>query len=240
MPKLSDKQLLFLANSAEFQKLLAEDPVLKELEASKFDPAAELNSLWEMFRGLLFIGKTPVQPLTPALWAFLWVIGNTYTRKTLEEITEPDTDVFFYLLAHGLRKLDFTPSELPGKAAGFCALQGLSYEEAVRELTAVINQAFRPFEMCPAVKGAETAPAQYDAYWLAGLCAVVAQETQQPASGIMFDMPLSAAHYYWVARRFREDPKSGIRRRTPEEVNKGIFDRVMKLAGEYAKTHCKE
>lgn len=239
MAKLTEKQLLFLANSAEFQKLLAEDPVLKELEASKFDPEAELHSLWEMFRGLLLISKTPIQPLTPALWAFLWAIGNAYAHD-FAKITESDTDVFFFLLAHGLRKVDLTPSELPGKAAGFCASQGLTYEAAVKELIQVISEAFRPYEMCPKVKGTGDEAPHYDALWLAGLCSIVAQETQQPASGVMFDMPLSAANFYFVNRARREDPKSGIRRRTPEEVNKGIFDRVMHLAEEYANAHCKE
>lgn len=238
MTKLSDKQKIFLANSAEFQKLLAVDRVLKELEASKFDAEAELTSLWEMFRGLLLIGETPVQPMTPALWAFLWGIGNGYAHD-LEKITESDTDVFFFLLSHGFRELDFTPAELPGKAAGFCASQGFTYEAAARELVLVINAAFRPFEMCPKVK-AETAPAQYDAFWLAGLCSIVAQETHQPASEIMFSMPLSTANYYYVNRKRREDPKSGIRRRTPDEVNKGIFERVMSLAEKFAAEHCKE
>ena len=239
MAKLTDKQLLFLANSAEFQKLLAEDPVLKELEASKFDPDADLHSLWEMFRGLFFIGQTPIQPLTPALWAFLWGIGNAYAHD-FEKITDSDTDVFFFLLAHGLRKLDFTPSELPGKAAGFCASQGFSYEAAVRELVQVINEAFRPYEMCPKVKGAGDEAPHYDALWLAGLCSIVAQETNEPASEIMFSMPLSAANYYFVNRARREDPKSGIRRRTPGEVNKAIWERVMALAEQFCAAHCKE
>ena len=239
MAKLTDRQLIFLANSGEFQKLLAEDPVLKELEASKFDPEAELHSLWEMFRGVLFIRKTPIQPLTPALWAFLWVTGNAYARK-LEKITESDTDVFFYLLSHGIRKLDLTPAELPGKAAGFCASQGLTYEAAARELVQVINEAFRPYEMCPKVKVAGDEAPHYDAFWLAGLCSIVAQETNETAAEIMFRMPLSAANYYFVNRARREDPKSGIRRRTPEEVNKAIWERVMALAEEYANVHCKE
>lgn len=235
---LTDKQKIFLANSGEFQKLLAADPELKELEASKFDPETELLSLWEMFRGLQFIGKTPIQPLTPALWAFLWVIGNGYARK-LENITESDTDVFLYMLSHGLRKLDFTPSELPAKAAGFCASQGLTYEAAAREIVAVIAQAFRPYEMCPSVKGAEGEAPRYDAFWLAGLCSAVAQETNEAASEIMFNMPLSAANYYFV-NSIARDPKRGIRRRTPDEVNKAIFERVMHLGEEFAAAHCKE
>ena len=47
------EHLLFLANSAEFEKVVASDPVLDEIEASRIDYALERLLLFEAVRGLL-------------------------------------------------------------------------------------------------------------------------------------------------------------------------------------------
>ena len=65
---LTAEQQGFLARSPEFQKLLAVDPVLIELDREQVDRRAELLSLQEMLRGTLRIGGVTVQPITPALW----------------------------------------------------------------------------------------------------------------------------------------------------------------------------
>ena len=41
------EQLLFLANSAEFEKVVASDPVLDEIEASRIDYALERLLLFD-------------------------------------------------------------------------------------------------------------------------------------------------------------------------------------------------
>ena len=60
------EHLLFLANSAEFEKVVASDPVLDEIEASRIDYALERLLLFEAVRGTLVIcGDVPVRPITP-------------------------------------------------------------------------------------------------------------------------------------------------------------------------------
>ena len=80
---LTSEQRVFLANSGEFQDLLNSDPHLEELNRLRYDHAAEFYSLMELFRGTFRIGNMPIQPLTPAIWAFLWGINNRYTTNTL-------------------------------------------------------------------------------------------------------------------------------------------------------------
>ena len=234
---LTDNQKIFLAQSAEFQKLLAEDPILCELEAQQYDPQAEFYSLMEMLRGTFTIGKSTIQPLTPAVWAFLWGIGNRYTID-LNKVTEIDTDIFLFVLANGVRRLNCSPAELPAAASGSCPAMGLDYRDAFKELTQVIHAAFRPLEMMPKTTGGQSAPPQYDAYWLAQLCSIVAGETNEKATELMFTMPLSSCYYYLVNYN-RKNAKNGdmIRRRTPEEIQKGIFDRVNVLAEDFCSKH---
>lgn len=229
---LTNDQKIFLAKSSEFQALLAADPELCELESQQYDPAAEFYALMEMLRGTFIIGKVTIQPLTPAVLAFLWGIGNHYTTD-IKKITESDTDIFLYVLSNGVRNLDCLPSELPAIASGFCPAIELDYLDAVKELTQVINAAFRPFEMMPKTAGKNNPPPQYDAYWLAQLCSVVAQETGETAANVMFNMPLSACHYFFVNFIRKNDPKLNIRRRTPAEIQQEIFSRVNTLAEDF-------
>lgn len=231
---LTDHQKIFLAQSTEFQQLLASDPELCELEAQQYDPAAEFYAMLEMLRGTFTIGSSIIQPLTPAIWAFLWGIGNHYAGD-MKKITEADTDVFLFLLANGVKNLNCTPAELPALASGFCPASGLDYPDAVKELIRVINAAFRPFEMMPKTNANASTPARYDAFWLAQLCSIVAQETGETANAVMFGMPLSACHYFFVNYIRRNDPKSNVRRRTPGEIQKEIFERVNVLAEDFCK-----
>ena len=91
--------------------------------------------------------------------------------------------------------------------------------------------------MMPKTTGEKSAPQQYDAYWLAQLCSIVAQETNEKATELMFTMPLSSCYYYLVNYIRKNDPKSMIRRRTPAEIQKEIFERVNVLAEDFCSKH---
>lgn len=229
----------FLAGSAEFQAILAADPVLIELDRQSVDLAEERLSLFEMFRGTLQIGGLTVQPITPALWAFLWSIGNRYTTD-VRLADETDTDVFMWLLTHGVRGLDCASTDLPVRAAGFCPDNGIDYVTAYTELVKMINAAFRPLAMLPSARTDENESAddrRFDAFWLAGVCAVAARESGEPARDLMFDMPLSTAYYFYVNACRENDTKNLIRRRSSAEIAEAILDRVNELGAEFCKEH---
>lgn len=233
---LTAEQQIFLARSSEFQKLLEEDPILAELGRERIDRGEELLSLQEMLGGLLRIGDVAVQPITPALWSFLWVIGNRYTTE-IQKVDELDTDIFMFLLAHGVRNLDFELDELPVRASGFCAAHDLDVLDAVRELVRTINCAFRPLEMMPMPVNTDPDARRYDADWLANITGIVARETNETAREIMFNMPLSTCFYYYINAERRNDTKGIIRRRTPAEVNAAILERVDELGEQFCKEH---
>ena len=232
----TDKQI-FLARSPEFQRILKEDPVLIELGRTHIDRGEELLSLVEMFRGTLRIGSVTVQPITPALWSLLWCVGNRYTTD-IQKVDELDTDVFMYLLALGVRRLDIEWELLPVKASGFCKAHGIDILVAVQEIVQMINLAFRPLEMLPYTVATEDPDGRrFDAEWLSQLTATVARETNETAREVMFDMPLSTCYYYYVNAMRRNDIKGLIRRPSSVEVNQAILARVDELGEQFCKEH---
>jgi len=233
---LNVEQQIFLARSPEFQRIIKEDPVLIELGRTHIDRGEELLSLQEMFRGTLRIGDVIVQPITPALWSLLWCIGNRYTTD-LQKIDELDTDVFMYLLALGVRRLDIEWELLPVKASGFCKAHNIDILDAVQELVQTINLAFRPLEMLPQAVAEDPEGRRFDAEWLAHLTATVARETNEPAREVMFDMPLSTCYYYYVNAMRRNDLKGLIRRPSSAEINQAILARVDELGEQFCKEH---
>jgi len=233
---LTSEQRIFLARSDEFQDLLNSDPHLEELNRSRYDHNAEFFSLMELLRGSFRIGSLQIQPLTPAVWAFLWGINNRYTTR-IREVTESDTDIFLYLLANGVRDLDCDVDELPAVASGFCPACGLDYPAAARELIQTVELAFRPLEMLPKTEGSSSEPPCYDADWLVQLCSVVAQESHEKAADVMFNMPLSSCLYYFVNARRKNDVKGLIRKRTSGEISREIVQYVDALGEKFIKEH---
>jgi len=236
---LTVEQRIFLSRSKEFQKLLNDDPYLDELNRSRYDHAAEFASLSEIFGIPLKIGSLIVRPLTPALWAFLWGIGNTYTGD-VEKITESDTDVFLYLISR--EKLDFKPDEIssiPVKAHGWCAKFGIGYPEAAVALIGMIHRAFRPLEMLPKVEASADYPS-FDADWLTRLCCTVANESGNPLEHVMYSMPLSLVYWCFVNHLRKNDDKGFIRKRSNDEVSREIVLYVDSLGERFIREHFPE
>ena len=233
---LTSEQRIFLARSDEFQELLNSDPHLEELNRSRYDHNAEFFSLMELLRGSFRIGSLQIQPLTPAVWAFLWGINNRYTTR-IHEVTESDTDIFLYLLANGIRDLGCGVEELPAVASGFCPACGLDYPAAAKELMQTVELAFRPLEMLPKTEGSSSEPLCYDADWLVQLCSVVAQESNEKAADVMFNLPLSTCFFYYVNAMRKNDTRGLIRKRTSGEISREIVQYVDALGEKFIKEH---
>ena len=110
---ITKEQLKFLAASAEFQKLLEEDEHIRELEASKYNRREEFLALRSVLLLPSCIGPLRIRPVTPAIWSYLWALGNNYTGD-IRKADDMDTDIFLYLLSHDLHDLYDTPAELTG------------------------------------------------------------------------------------------------------------------------------
>lgn len=228
------KKLASLPANAEFQSILNNDKVLYELESRRHDQKIEFFSLMDVLRSTFEIGPIKVQPVTPAIWAFLWATGNQYTRK-MKEISDIDTDIFLYVLSKGISSLNCGPAELVSIASGFCPANRIEYHEAKSELLYMVTLALRPLEMIPVSYVSSEEP-EYDADWLTKICSIVAMQTGEKASEIMFNMSLGTCYYYYIQYR-RQNDKDGhfIRKSTPDEIAKAIYERTIELGEEFLK-----
>lgn len=229
---LSAEQMKILATSEEFQKFLAQDPVLEALEAKKYDSRAEYGALADVFSFHTAFYGLEIPPLTPALWAYLWATRNNYAHD-IAAVVPPDTDIFLFLLVNGLRNLEKTPAQVAAAAAGYCEKWKLDYGKAHEFLCSMIVRAFKPLEMLPAANGSPDGPNVFDADWLTRICSIVSRETGEKVSDVMFDMSLHACCCYFIQAMRRHDTKHLIRRKTDGEICGEIYRRVMELAAEY-------
>lgn len=232
---LTHKQRIYLASSKEFQQIADSDPELKRINDSKENKGAELFTLAEMFRSVIRLGKVYVQPITPAIWAFLWAIDNSYTKR-LQQISPEDTDVFFWVLHHGIRKLECEVEEIVVRCAGAVEEAGMDYEEAAAELLQLIHYTFRPLSFLPPNNSTDDNRI-YDTFWLTRICDIAAVESGEKASDIMFNMPLSTCFLHYVHQCAKNDRKGLIRRRTPQEINQQIIDRLEQLGEDFCTKH---
>ena len=130
----------------------------------KTDRKAECLILASIARGgaQWISGSRASGVLTPALWSFLWTLGNAYTED-LEKITEKDTALFLYLLETG--HLDFSPEEialLPSRAGAYCRERKVDYPEAAALLIRMICRTFRILEVLPSVREDVQDEAEFD------------------------------------------------------------------------------
>ena len=229
----TENQLRTLAASAEFQRLLAEDPHLRELEESKYDRRDEYLGLRNAFRFSFSLGPLELHPPTPALWAYLWATGNAYASDC-EHADDLDTDIAVFLLSKGWEELEHAPAEIAAAAIGFCGKNGIDYEEAKNLICELISRAFRPLRMLPERASEKTSvPPVFDIDWLTKLCSIVARECNENASHVMFEMSLGACCSYFIQAMRRKNPGTDIRRRNNAELCREIYEYTMHLAKEY-------
>lgn len=227
---LTSSQSIYLAASAEFNKLLAEDEQLKKLEAERFNPAEELQLIMEFLPGTRYIGTVPIHPLTPAIWSLLWVFGNNYATGD-ESPTGAETNEFLYLLSNGLKNLSHSQTELTNLSSGFCQRHGLDPILAKFKLLSLIRNAFKPLEMLPAASCKSDSKPMYDLDWLSGIVSVAARMSNERASYVIYEMSLSSCISYYIHERRKWDTKNLIRRRLPMEIGKEIYE-YTQLLGE--------
>ncbi|MBO4631758.1 MAG: hypothetical protein J5858_07530 [Lentisphaeria bacterium] len=222
--------------SPEFSAVLAADPVIRELRASLFDRKDLIPAAFDalLLTGGERIGKLPVRPLTPAKWAFLWVVDNPFVTGTEKRISDLDLDIFLFVLAcPDLRQMDFPLTRLPVEARDYLLASGLSAEQAAAEIQAVIRNAFSPLAMLPCSDG-NPEEVFYDGAWIAWIGSVAVKESGMPYDRVIHELPLSLVCNFYVAWRRRESMDgSKIKRPQNGEILNRITARVNELGKEF-------
>ena len=234
MIQLTDKQQFFLASSREFDDVLANDPVLKELDAQRIDYTRERELLHESIGGTWRVANIDVPPITPVVWSLLWVLKSPFTRKNAT-IRVLDVAVFLYLLSHPLSVIRLSTIEADAKAAG--SAWGLPEDAATitEELLHLIEIAHAPLKMLPeTVSNGEEV---YDSDWLLSVCSIAARESGEPLHDVFTDFPLSVVFGLLVVRARKANPGSRYTKRSPEWVSKRELERTNELAAEFCAAH---
>jgi hypothetical protein len=212
----------------EFQKVLDEDPVLEQLEKSKYDPKITFFELMSALSKTYRIDGVAVSCITPAIWSYLWATGNAFANG--KEPSEIDVDIFLYLLHEGIEKAD---RDLVEQAAGFCRDHNISWESAATDLRTMVYLAFRPLEMLPVCGAGGGEEPRFDLDWLTGLVAAVCPLTGKTSDEVIYDMSLCECMYYRIQKAREGDIKGEIRRRNSSEINGEIYMRTMELGRQY-------
>jgi len=237
---LTDEEKIFLAASAEFQQILSDDPLLDELDRARIDTSEEFFSVCEFLGSPLTVCGLTVQPVTPALWAFLWSIENSYAYRA-HTIIEWDTDIFLRLLHEGFRRIEGTKDEIIGSSRGYCRKMGVDPDAARTDLLDLVRRTFRPLAMLPpAMISSTSEPAAFDADWLISISSVAAVMANMKIRDAAFNLPLSSCYWLWISRLREHDDKNKIRRRTSDELAKEYFTRVEEIGKTFCEKHLKK
>ena len=148
---------------------------MNELEKEKFNTK---NAFWEV-RSILSpvfeIDGYKVSAITPAIWSVLYTLDNAYTNES--EITDFDTDLFFYLLATGLKNID---DDFLITAKGYVQKLGLNYESVKMDLLYLYKLAFQPLEMMPVERRISDAESSgFGADWLTMVIQIACNATNK-------------------------------------------------------------
>ena len=230
---MRNEMLFVMANDDDFQKILAEDKILNELEAEKNNATDEYFQLMMVLSKIFKIGGISVSCITPAIWAYLFSIGNGYTIAE-KPITDMDTDIFIYILSKGLTSIN---QNIVENAAGFCKSNNLDYFQTQADLKTLIYLSFRPLEMLkmlPSIKGDGV---RFNADWLTKITSVVCPMTNKTSDEVIFNMSLTEVFYYFVQMARKTDTNNLIKRLNSDQINQAIFTRTMELGKQYYQTH---
>ena len=234
---LTAEQKIFLASSAEFQKLVAEDEVLKELDASKIDFDREGILLWDALGGITEICGMKVSPITPAIWSNLWLLHSPLATGEKPEFS--DVAVAVYMLTHSFAESAW--EDLPERAAKYAEGVSLTPEIAPdvwAELCGMVETAFSPLKMLPQTPA--SGELVFDADWLLSVCSVVSAEAGITIRDAALNFPLSAAFGLMVIRARKANPNAVYGKHTPEWIDKAVMERIADLQELFIKEHFKQ
>lgn len=221
--------LMLALQDDDFQKIINSDQVIAELEKQKYNPSLQFNQLMAIISKIYKIKDVFIQVITPAIWAFLYCIGNAYTKKD-KEIEKADTDVFMYILSHGISNL---PQDLFLQSAGFCTKNNLDYEETKQELKNLIYLMFRPLQMFNTYLVNSAEEVRFNGDWLTRIVSTVSPLTGKSSNQIMFQMSLTECFYYMIQSARKYDTKNIIKRKNSAEIEAEIYQRMIQLGKQY-------
>ena len=201
----------------DFQSAIASDPVIKAAFRDKRETRAEqIGELLAALGGNCEIGgKCVFPPPPPGVIALLSIIESPYLYPD-KPLTPEAVEAALHVLIYGREAFDMIrdlDGELAAAARETFELLDLGYTAASKGVDDAVSQAFNAFGM---IRGAVSTDEKryYDAYWLAGICAQVADVGNLPLHEIIWDLPMVMAGFL-IVQKMRLAGDKRIARRTP-------------------------
>ena len=236
MSEFTAAEQFYLASSAEFQKRIAKDSVLNELDESKIDFDVEALLLWEALGGLESICGVTLSPITPAAWSTLWILRSPLCTGKKPEFV--DVAIAVYLLTHSLCDCVKDADALQKSALDHAKKIKLNEENAGEvwmELVKMVRITFSPLDMLPKAQSA-TEPV-FDVDWLLSVCSVVVAEAGIPLQTAALSFPLSSAFGLMVIRARKANPGAFYAKHSPDWVSRATLVRIDELKREFLAEH---
>lgn len=226
---MNELDVMLAMQDDAFQEILKNDQIINELEKEKNNASLEFNQLMAILSKIYKINGVVVQALTPAVWSFLYSIGNAYTIKD-KVIQKIDTDIFMYIISRGISNLE---QDLIVSAAGFCDEHGIDYGQTEYDIKSFIYLMFRPLQMLNTYETESTEQIRFNADWVTKIVSVVAPLTNKTSDDIIFNMSLTECFYYMIQHARKFDDKGLIKRKNSDEIEAEIFKRTLELGKDY-------
>ena len=190
--KYSD--LLRLAADEEFQKRLADDPIIQCCFDTRNETTEDrLLDLLMVFNSPLVVGgKAIIQVPTIGLIAVLDAIDSPFIHsdKTMDVTA---VDMALQLLIHGKEAINQKSSiinDLRADSKGLCERLGLDVVVACRGIFTAINSCFRAFKNIREKLPDSQKKQRFNSFWLASMIAMVSRVSNLTPYAIMWDMPM--------------------------------------------------
>lgn len=228
LPEDVKQAVIGLTKDKEFQRRFAEDKILDDLEAEKYNPQDEYFALLTVLNGKFVIGQYEVNAITPAIWSFLYITKSPFVSGNIQQISKHDVDYILYILSKGLDDAGSSPEQIYMNSLGFCEANGIDVVEAIRTILDLIKMSFRPLKMFPSSGAIAQTNPRFDADWLTGIAAKVHQVTGLTPKQIINEMSLTECCYYF-AQYARMNSTQEIQMRSDEQIMLQMSLRTVEL-----------
>lgn len=213
LPQNIQQAVVDLTEDDQFQKIFAEDQKLDYLQSLKHDKQIEFHQFQLMLRKKLNIFGLEFNPLTIALYSYLYSIKSPIVFD-IKSTTMIDLDIFFYLLQ--TKDFNWNVKQLFSKALGFCQnVLKLNQSQTIKIFEKIYKIEFRCLNLFP--KTDQQKNPLFNVDWVTSLASKVKPLTSYSTQQIYNEVSITEVYYYFANYcRMQGDQRIFIR--TEDEI----------------------
>lgn len=213
LPQDLQQAVVDLTEDEQFQKIFKEDEQLDYLESLEHDKQIEFHQLQLMLRKKLNIFGLEFNPLTIALYSYLYSIQSPIVFD-IKKSTLIDLDVFFYLLQ--TKDFNWNMKQVLSKSVGYTKnVLHLDEKQIVKVFEQIYRIEFRCLNLFP--KTDQQKKPLFNVDWITSITGKVKPLTSYTTEQIYKDISITEVYYYF-ANYCRQQGDQRIFIRTEDEI----------------------